>query len=355
MMQQSALTRQLRQEIANHPNQSISFQRFMELSLYHKTEGYYVRDRQRFGKQGDFFTNVQVGALFGQWLAHIFGQTLARQTLSERWAVVEMGAGEGRLMEQLLDSWDLQAAPFDQADFYIVERGQSQNLPEIISERVTWVETLTEIPRYPFALIYSNELVDAFPVYRLRKVAGQIQEVHVTWDAKANTFAEIMQPCSLDLHNEVSQLADQLSEQQSMELNLDAKAWLTDLANWMNAGFVFTIDYGGTQADLLFRQDGTVRFIQQHQLLANPYDAPGEVDITTHVNFSQLRDWGAALGLSEVFYGSQAQFLLSEPYPYRLTSAQIKAFKQLVHPDAMGESFHVLVQQKSADCPIHLG
>ena len=41
---------------------------FMDLALYDAEFGYYARAAQRSGRAGDFFTSVDVGALFGELL-----------------------------------------------------------------------------------------------------------------------------------------------------------------------------------------------------------------------------------------------------------------------------------------------
>src|SRR5436190_11337574 len=40
---------------------TISFARFMELALYCPDYGYYEREKDIFGRQGDYYTNVSVG------------------------------------------------------------------------------------------------------------------------------------------------------------------------------------------------------------------------------------------------------------------------------------------------------
>lgn len=53
----------------------ISFERFMEMALYEPGLGYYETHRD-IGRQGDFYTNVSIGPLFGQLLGFQFAQWL---------------------------------------------------------------------------------------------------------------------------------------------------------------------------------------------------------------------------------------------------------------------------------------
>ena len=56
----------------------MTFARFMELALYDPVVGYYASGRAKIGKQGDFFTNVSVGPVFGQILARQFREMWSR-------------------------------------------------------------------------------------------------------------------------------------------------------------------------------------------------------------------------------------------------------------------------------------
>src|SRR5437762_14368257 len=58
---------------------TITFARFMELSLYCPEFGYYERLSNRPGRRGDFYTSVSVGALFGELLAFQFASWLGER------------------------------------------------------------------------------------------------------------------------------------------------------------------------------------------------------------------------------------------------------------------------------------
>lgn len=338
------LTKRIKEEIGKHSYQAISFRRFMELSLYHPTWGYYCRPHHRFGKRGDFFTNVQVNRLFGQLLGQVFYQTVQQEMGTGRLALVEMGAGDGFLMKEIISFF--RSKGLENVDFYIIERGEQKT--DQVDPAVKWVSEITAVPHYPFSLIFSNELVDAFPVHRLYKNGNKIYEVYVVWDQQAATFNERMGDCSTaELTSYANRLAPLMQEGQYVEVNLDAKTWLKEIAQWLNKGYVYTIDYGGKTEDLLFRPKGTLRYYQQHRLLDHAYDQPGNVDMTAHVDFSQLISWGQQWGLQETFLGTQTRFFLNEANPMLTKPEQIHAWKQLVHPDGMGEVFQVLAQKKS--------
>lgn len=343
-MMSSKLAKLIKQEIARSCLKAIPFQRFMELALYHPTEGYYCKEHSHFGKQGDFFTNVQVGSLFSRLIASQFCQFAKKQNV-DKWAIVEMGAGDGHFMREIISFFDEQQGKH--VDFYLVERGRKR-IETVDPAKAKWVDTLDEVPPYSFAIVFSNELVDAFPVHRLQKKKGEIKEIFVTWDERTASFQEVLHDCSTsELADHAEEMVSLLAEEQTIEVNLEAKYWLKNVANWLKEGYLVTIDYGGSTEDLLFRPTGTMRYFQKHRLLDHSYDKVGEVDMTASVDFTKLQSWGKELGLQTMFFGPQLKFLLNTDLSKMLNTVQdMKAFKQLVHPDGMGESFQVLVQQK---------
>src|SRR5436853_5320368 len=91
----------------------ISFAEFMDIALYHPELGYYARAAQRSGRAGDFFTSVDVGAIFGELLeVQIAEMARLLETCTPETAehagestpfsdcdfdLIEAGAGNGRL------------------------------------------------------------------------------------------------------------------------------------------------------------------------------------------------------------------------------------------------------------------
>ncbi len=127
-------------------------------------------------------------------------------------------------------------------------------------------------------------------------------------------------------------------------------------------GIIVAIDYGYTREEQLAgRHRGTLKAIRQHSVSTNPYEAPGEQDITADVNFTALAAAGAYRGLNTQKPITQSQFLLGigEANQFadafedcRLPQERAKVglqLKHLVTPAGMGESFHVLVGSKGID------
>jgi SAM-dependent MidA family methyltransferase len=134
------------------------------------------------------------------------------------------------------------------------------------------------------------------------------------------------------------------------------------LAQTVHQGFLIAIDYGYTREEQLAgRHRGTVTSYRQHSLTSSPYDAPGEQDITAHVNFTALASVAQENGISVAPLLTQSQFLMGIGQSNQFADAfedcrvpQERAkvalqLKHLVTPAGMGESFHVLIGSKGVD------
>ncbi len=129
------------------------------------------------------------------------------------------------------------------------------------------------------------------------------------------------------------------------------------VADALKRGFVVTIDYGCEAEDYYapHRKDGTLLCYHQHQASHDPLTRVGGQDITAHVNFTALAEEGATHGLKTLGFTDQGRFLtglleqageplLAKPGPK--ATAQLKA---LLHPELLGRTFKVLVQQRGME------
>ncbi|MBA4494273.1 class I SAM-dependent methyltransferase [Paenactinomyces guangxiensis] len=351
-------------EINREPGGAIPFSRYMELALYHPEWGYYNREHPKLGRDGDFFTNAHVGDIFGQVLSRYFLSLRDNMSQAEPWALVEMGAGDGRLTEQMVQGLLGQGQGPEQLHLYVVEispyhrRLQQERLAKS-PFLIRWVEHIREIPVYPFSVIYSNELVDAFPVHQIKKEKGQLCEGYVAWDSCSGKLVKKWGPLSTaGIYEYLTAFHLELADGQTIEVNLAAHQWLQEVATWMKKGYLCTIDYGGNTDELLQRRDGTLRSYRRHQLFSDPLSHPGEMDITSHVNFEALQKWGERWGLATHSCLTQSRFLLEagildlwppDPVsdPFGPAAKRSRAIRQLIHPRAMGEQFLVLLQGKN--------
>ncbi len=363
-------------QIATSPQNRITFAEYMDLALYHPTHGYYTKKAINIGKQGDFFTNVHLGADFGELLVVQFAQMWEILQRPVLFSLVEMGAGQGLLAVDILKYIQQEYPDFFKAlDYVIVEKSptlkqqQQQRLQEF---SVRWCN-LEDIPKNSiFGCFFSNELVDAFPVHQFVLEQGQLLEVYVTTSnfSVSNSltpslpFVEVADTPSTQQLAEYFELVgidlkNGYPDGYRSEVNLAALDWLSAVASRLQHGYVLTIDYG-YPANRYYnprRSQGTLQCYYQHHRHNNPYINVGQQDITSHIDFTALERWGEKCGLDKIGFREQALFLMALGLGERIANLSYTklpmsqllqrrdALHQLLDPLGLG-GFGVLVQSK---------
>ncbi|PRX41644.1 SAM-dependent MidA family methyltransferase [Planifilum fimeticola] len=362
------LVRIISDEIASSPDRAIPFRRYMELCLYHPRWGYYRREGTKIGKEGDFYTSSHVGDLFGRVMSDVLEEMRRFFLPHPHWMLVEVGAGDGRLMEQMIKGLKEKGIGRDELMCCLVEtspyhrRLQERRL-EGAPYPLRWADRLSDLPGGMPAVVVSNELLDAFPVHRIERRKGALREIYVT--RRDGRFFETDGPLSTGaLEDYVHRFGLRLEEGQQAEVNLDARDWMRELGQWLEKGFVITVDYGGETAEVAGpgRPRGTLRCFSRHRVHGNPYRAPGEEDLTSDVNFEALRAWGEEAGLKPLLYTTQGDWLVrsgildyledhQNPDPFSEVARRNRAVRQLILPGGMGDVFKVLIQWKGEGHP----
>ncbi len=345
----------------------IPFARFMELALYHPQFGYYMRapegTGERIGWQGDYYTSSDVHPILGQALARQAEQIDRLLGQPDPFTVVEMGPGKGLLAKHFLSAC---APSFRQRLRYVlIDRSpamrdmQRRNLSEWLNEPglIAWEDHLNELaPSSITGLLFSNELVDAFPVHRVQVTDGRTEELHV--DYRDGRFIECLKPLSaVALATQLQHLHHDWPEGYRTEVNLQALDWTKQVAQRMKRGFVLTIDYGHTAHDLYGpeRKNGTFLCYSRHSANESPFLEIGVQDMTAHVDFSSLAAAGEPHGLHVTGFTNQLSFLMGlgvETMVAELEpeSPEFRAAIHLLKPNGMGGTFKVLVQHKGVEC-----
>ena len=342
----------------------ISFAEYMRECLYHPVHGYYSQPEVR--RFSDYITSVDVHPIFGRLLARQFAEMWQQLDRPREFLLVEAAAGTGRLAGHILEFARSQLPDFFNALNYIaVERSPTRcdQLGIHLSRFIQKGKCRSSIDfpsRIPAGCVFSNELLDALPVHRVLQQRGALKEIFVTTDGKV--FSEIPHPLSTSAIGEyfaTQQIT--LADGQLAEAGLEACDWISEIARRLDRGFVLTIDYGHEAAGLFdaHHHAGTVLSYAKHQVSNNLYAAPGEQDLTAHVNFTALRQWGARCGLETLALLTQTAFLLAlgkgndfeDLYDTGMDdSARLRAhlqLKTLISPEGLGERFQVLLQQKN--------
>jgi SAM-dependent MidA family methyltransferase len=347
-------------------NGAITFAEYMDACLYHPEFGYYTKPAQQ--ARRDYFTNADVSPLFGRFLArqiHEMWTTLARPG---RFQIVEAGAGTGALAKHLLDFTAAQFPDFYQSLCYqAIERSEPRKSAAVATSmrhiKAGRFESHGDLPaEIPCGCILSNEFFDALPVHRVVGHANSLQELYVNYGE--NGFYEQPGPIStpaLALYFERHGIT--LQSDQQAEVNLKACTWIREGGKRLAKGYVLTIDYGYEAAELFSARHmrGTLLAYERHRASEKYFRAPGEQDLTSHVDFTAIDRAGQRGGLVRAGFTSQSNFLLAIARKSNFadleaegTSEQEQArarniFKTLIHPEGMGETFKVLVQHKGIE------
>jgi SAM-dependent MidA family methyltransferase len=368
------------EQIIASPEQRITFADYMNLVLYHPQQGYYATNQVNIGGQGDFFTSPHLGSDFGELLAEQFVEIWEQLDRPHPFTLVEMGAGQGLLVQDI--SRYLHRHHFEcfaALEYIVIEKStaliaeQQRRLQPLTQSwgSLTW-RTWEEIPSESIVgCCFSNELVDAFPVHLVTVQAGQLQEVYVGLeDDRPYRLTEIIGQLStpqiqayFDLV-EINLLSDDYPEGYRTEVNLAALDWVRTVSDRLDQGYLLTIDYGYpvTRYYTPGRYEGTLQCYYQHAHHSNPYIYIGHQDITAHVNFTALERQGDRCGLQKVGFTQQGLFLmalglgdrlnaLSDPSTTNSLQELIQrreAIHSLMNPIGLG-NFGVLVQSKGLD------
>jgi len=348
---------------------SIRFDRFMDLALNHPLYGYYTRrqERPRTGREGDFFTSVSVGPLFGRLLARQFFQMWQVMGKPVPFSIVEQGANDGQLACDIL-RWCQNETPefFEAVRYTIVEPSsflcklQQSRIEEAhFSRKTAWfLQARLMTDEKPVGVFFSNELVDAFPVRLITRKNGEWREFQVTLGGETGfTWLD----CPLDdrkLADAIKTLPLPTVDGYTTEINLHARDWMEDMGQILTRGYVLTIDYGFPASVYYadFRMGGTLTAYLNHRRTDEILVDPGSRDITAHVDFTSLARAGEKAGLATLGFVDQQRFLmgvahdeLSESEEPRVGIAEnVRAWNTLTHPNYLGARFQALLQAKDA-------
>jgi SAM-dependent MidA family methyltransferase len=342
------------------------FSRYMELCLYDPEFGYYAQPREQFGKAGDFYTSSDVHAVFGRLLCRQFEEMWRALDSPAEIDVVELGPGRGLFARDVLD-WARKTFPeFARALRYrLVEissnsrRGLGERLANYVSTgHVKVYSSLDDCAEeiHENVIVFGNEFFDALPV-EIITCEGAVRVSLNAQNELVETFAE-------PLANELEYL-DRYSvhpeDGQRVEASLVAREWVGELSRFagQRRAFLVFVDYGYTREEQLRgRHLDTLLTYRQHTTSNDPYEAPGQQDITAHVNFTMLKSVFEDSGIDVHALVTQAEFLMGIGEPNNFDDAfsgtllpQERAkvalqLKHLVTPAGMGEIFQVLVMSR---------
>ncbi|MDI5986619.1 SAM-dependent methyltransferase [Halomonas sp. M4R5S39] len=350
----------------------IPFAEFMDRSLYglDGEGGYYNSGVVSIGNTSgdDFLTAPERSRYFGRTIAKALVDMHAAMGYPRRFDVVEMGAGNGTLAHDIIETLQADHVELHGALRYtIVEcsRALIMRQREALAgrKRVRWVHANADsLPLWKVrGVLLSNELPDAFPVHRAVVRDGEIREIYVTVDSHGDFGEEERSPSPalaavlLDL-NKLFPIAAQ-PDGERLTVNARAMHWMRELGVALDEGYVLTFDYGRPG---VIRQAPYTVFDWEQYPLNIGYRYPGAVDMTSHVDPVVLSKVGERVGLKPVSTTSAPKGLYTQP-----AFLEANGLREALAMEAdtrersralglLGEdyfNFFALVQEKSRETP----
>ena len=340
----AALSQRIREAIAAAGGW-IGFDRFMGMALYEPGLGYYSRPTRKFGLMpesgSDFVTAPELSPLFGRALARQVGQALQASGSGEVW---EFGAGSGALAAQLLEALGERVARYTIVDLSGTLRQRQRERLAAFGERVRWVDAL---PECMTGVVVGNEVLDAMPVQLLHFDGAQWFERGVALDAQRFAWAD--RPTPLRPPVEAAFVPDTVTE-----IHAQARAFVATLAERLERGAAFFVDYGFPEAEYWHpqRHGGTLMCHRAHRSDDDPLTDVGEKDITAHVDFTGIALAAQEAGMDVIGYTSQGRFLINCGIVELLQGADVRTLanaQKLLAEHEMGELFKVIGLAKAID------
>ncbi len=370
----SSVSDALQQQLAQQMQAAggwLPFDEFMQTALYAPGWGYYTSGLPKFGHmpyQGqpgqqddsgaqnalsagvgegegsDFVTAPELSPLFGQCLAD---QAIQVLQATDTHHIYEFGAGSGALALQICEQTN-HILP-GRVRYFIIEistelRARQREKLAHLGDQVVWLESW---PEQMEGVILGNEVLDAMPVKLLVRKRGLWHERGVV--RQGGQWAWQDQPTDLRPPLDIAGTHDYLTE-----IHPQAEAFVRTLAEHLQRGAAFFIDYGFPEAEYYHpqRHMGTLMCHFQHQADPEPLDKVGLKDITAHVNFTGVAVAAQEAGLDVLGYASQGRFLLNcgvLSHAAKLPPLARGASAKLINEHEMGELFKAIALGKGVD------
>jgi SAM-dependent MidA family methyltransferase len=334
----------------------LSVAQFMAMTLYDPQDGYYAT-RDPLGAGGDFITAPEVSQMFGELLGLWAVQSWRDQGRPSPARLVELGPGRGTMMADALRAARTDPDFLAGLDVVLVEA--SPKLHAIQAETlkyptIRWVDhfddSLTDRPLF----VLANEFFDALPIRQFVMADGGWRERMVVADEKgALAFALAPEASPLEIPAERGVAANGAV----YEIAPGREAIVEQLAQAIahKGGAALIVDYGyGEGAGF----GETLQAVSEHKF-ATILEAPGEADLSSHVDFAALAQVARRAGA--VTYGpvEQGTFLCdlgiverAEALSRNHLQSMQDQLNRLILPGEMGTLFKALaIVPKGAPAP----
>ena len=280
----------------------ITVEQFMQLALAHPDFGYYM-NRDPFGATGDFTTAPEISQMFGELIGLWAAEVWSSMGSPDPVRLIELGPGRGTLMGDALRAARIVPAFRNALDVRLVETSPAlaamqHELLVDSGVAVSWAQTLKEVPDGP-AIVIGNEFLDALPVRQFVRVNGQWRERTVRVNGDGALVFNVA-----DKHEPY--IRANAANGEILEVNPSAHRLMFELGARLakHGGAALLIDYG----HVVTRFGDTLQALRAHRYI-DPLVAPGECDLTAHVDFAAMARSASAAGAAVYGPIDQGDFL----------------------------------------------
>jgi len=333
---------------------SIPLNEFMDIALYDKKFGYYMK-KNPFGEKGDYITSPLVSVLFGEMIAIwcvAFWESLGKP---KKIFIVELGPGDASLSKDLLNTFKNFKSFYKCLEIRLLEK--SKNLKSIQkknikNKKVKWIKKINEIKFGPIIFL-GNEFFDALPIkqfYINKKIA---LEKYVSLSENNQKLEFSYKKAKKGIVQNMRKL-DLISQGNIVEYPLDSIKYLELISKNINnyGGCLLCFDYGYIKK----KNKNTLQSVKKHKY-QNILSNPGNADITSHINYNLFIKILKKNNLKVEKIVNQSEFfyklgiieranIVSKQMNFKKKADLFYRLQKLLHNNEMGSLFKVLFAHK---------
>ena len=329
---------------------NISLDKFIDLALYDKNFGYYMK-RNPFGKKGDFTTAPNISRLFSETIAIWIISFWKSIGSPSNFNLIELGAGNGKMMKDILESFKKFPSFLQSSNIFIYEKSPGLikiQKKKLKKSKIVWLSNLNNLKKNP-SMFIANEFFDSISIKQFIKIDKKWYERFVNIQNKNNAFFFDKE---IDMKNYEKKIKLNISKNQNfIEFSEIGAEYLTIISNFVkkNQGGLLIIDYGYFNK----KMKNTLQAISNKNF-SNVLKNVGNSDITHLINFNLFNNIVNKIGELNSITTTQGSFLtkmginqraeiVSKNLTFLKKADLYYRLKRLVDDKQMGALFKVML------------
>ena len=329
---------------------NISLDKFIDLALYDKNFGYYMK-RNPFGKKGDFTTAPNISRLFSETIAIWIISFWKSIGSPSNFNLIELGAGNGKMMKDILESFKKFPSFLQSSNIFIYEKSPGLikiQKKKLKKSKIVWLSNLNNLKKNP-SMFIANEFFDSISIKQFIKIDKKWYERFVNIQNKNNAFFFDKE---IKMKNYEKKIKLNISKNQNfIEFSEIGAEYLTIISNFVkkNRGGLLIIDYGYFNK----KMKNTLQAISNKNF-SNVLKNVGNSDITHLINFNLFNNIVNKIGELNSITTTQGSFLtkmginqraeiVSKNLTFLKKADLYYRLKRLVDDKQMGALFKVML------------